>query len=57
MLLNLIVNAIIFGIFYTLIFLLVFKTKMFKINFLPILFFTSIMYVVITLLLRRYVRF
>lgn len=57
MLLNLIVNAIIFGVFYTLVFLLVFKIKMFKINFVPMFFFTSIMYVVITLLLRRFVRF
>lgn len=42
MLLNLIVNAIIFGVFYTLVFLLVFKIKMFKINFVPMFFFTSI---------------
>lgn len=57
MLLSLIVNAIVFGVFHTLIFLLVFKIKMFKMNFVPIFFFTSIMYVVITLLLRRFVRF
>ena len=57
MLLNLIVCAIIFGIFYALAFLLVYKTKIFKfrIAFASLFFFTSIMYLVFTFLLNKYI--
>ncbi|GMO55077.1 MAG: hypothetical protein Ta2C_09360 [Candidatus Endomicrobiellum trichonymphae] len=55
--LNLIVYAVIFGIFYALIFLLIYKTKFFKfkIDFASLFFFTSIIYLVFTFLLKKYI--
>jgi hypothetical protein len=55
MILNLIVNAVIFSIFFTLIFLLIYKMKMLKIKFIPIFFFSAIMYFLVAFLLKKYI--
>ncbi len=53
--LNLVVYSIVFGIFYTVIFLLLHKSKFLKITFAGLFLFTAIMYFVLTLLLGKYV--
>jgi hypothetical protein len=49
--------AVVFGIFYTLLFLFLFKTKALKSNFATIFFFSSILYFVLTLLMSKYLNF
>ncbi|MDR1941840.1 MAG: hypothetical protein LBQ47_05900 [Endomicrobium sp.] len=49
--------AIVFGIFYTLLFLFLFKTKALKPNFAAIFFFSSILYFALTLLMTKYLDF
>lgn len=56
MYLNLVVYAVVFGIFYTLLFLLLNKSKALKITFTAMFFFTTIMYFILTLLLWKYVK-
>jgi hypothetical protein len=54
--LNLVVYSVIFGIFYTLLFLFLNKTKVLKITFAGMFFFTAIVYFVLTLLLGKFVQ-
>jgi hypothetical protein len=55
MYLNLAVYSVIFGIFYTLLFIVLQKSKALKITFAAMFFFTTIMYFVMTLLLGKFV--
>lgn len=55
MYLNLAVYSVIFGIFYTLLFLLLQKSGILKITFAGLFFFTTIIYFVLTLLMKKYV--
>jgi hypothetical protein len=52
---NLIIYSIIFGIFYTLLFLIFYKLKIVKIKFVTLFIFTSIMYFILAILFKRYV--
>jgi hypothetical protein len=51
---NLVIYSIIFGIFYTLLFLIFFKLKIVKIKFVALFVFTSLMYFILALLFKRY---
>ncbi|MCL2390786.1 MAG: hypothetical protein FWD54_00045 [Endomicrobia bacterium] len=53
--LSLTVHSVIFGIFYTLIFLFLNKSSIIKVKFASIFFFTLIMYFVLSLLLGKYI--
>gem|GEM_PF-1787469 len=50
------IHSVIFAIFYSLIFLLLNKTSVFKINFSSIFFFTTIMYFVLSLLIGMFIK-
>jgi hypothetical protein len=52
---NLIIYSIIFGIFYTLLFLIFHKLKIVKIKFIALFMFTSITYFVLALLFKKYI--
>jgi hypothetical protein len=56
MYLNLAVYSIIFGIFYTLLFLFLQKSKALKITFAGMFFFTAGLYFILTLLMNKYVQ-
>ncbi|MCL2143996.1 MAG: hypothetical protein FWH43_00660 [Endomicrobia bacterium] len=55
MYLNLAVYSVIFGIFYTLLFLFLHKSRALKVTFTSVFFFTAIMYFILTLLLGKFV--
>lgn len=52
---NLAVYSVIFGIFYTLLFLLLQKSRILKITFAGLFFFTAVIYFLLTLLMKKYV--
>ena len=56
MYLNLAINSVIFGIFFTLLFLFLQKIKIWKVNFASMFFFTTIVYFILTLFLSKFLQ-
>ena len=57
MYLSLAVHAVVFSIFYTLLFIFLFKTKALKPTFTAVFIFTAALYFVLTILLGKYLAF
>lgn len=56
MYLSLAVYSVIFGIFYTLLFLFLQKSKALRITFTGMFFFSTVLYFILTLLMTKYIR-
>jgi hypothetical protein len=51
------VNAVIFGLFFSVLFLLLYKLKVLKINFITILIFSGVLHIIVAFVLKNYVKF